>query len=216
MRGGPRRRVGPGLPIRSVALACLLVPIGGAPALATDGANAAKSGAYCPLPEPGQPAECLEPAQQRYESFFGALEKGSFDPAAAARIERDLAAGSDAPYDALSSLAYGYYRLARRAAADPNADPAVILRLERWNDMLARAYEKSGSDPAFRAAVRAAAADVNRRAPAVGLRCLDEWGDVTTCSSTEAVIRGMDALRDQTGLRGQLARLFARLFGTAP
>jgi len=214
MSGGPRRRVGPGRPRQAVALVCWL--LAGAPALAAEVPGVGGSGAYCPLPEPGQPAACLEPAQQRYEHFFGALERESFDPAAAARVERELAPGSDAPYEALSSLAYGYYRLARRAAADPNADPAVILRLERWNEVLARAYEKSGSDPAFRAAVRAAAADVNRRAPAVGLRCLDEWGDATTCQSTEAVMRGMDALRDQAGLRGQLSRLFSRLFGTGP
>jgi len=191
-----------------------LIALAPAGARGADAASAGKSGAYCPLPEPGQPAECLAPAQSRYQPFFGALEQGSFDPEAAARIERDLAPGSDAPYDALSSLAYGYYRLARRAAADPDADPVLIARLERWNDLLARAYEKSGADPAFQAAVRSAATDVQHRAPAVGLRCLDEWGDVTTCSSTEAVVRGMDALRDEAGVRGQLSRLLSKLFGT--
>lgn len=209
MSAGPLR--GP----RGVALACLLAALPAGPARGADPAQAGKSGAYCPLPEPGQPATCLAPAQSRYETFFGALEQGSFDPEAAARIERELVPGSDAPYDALSSLAYGYYRLARRAAADPDADPVLIARLERWNDVLARAYEKSGADPAFQAAVRAAAADVKRRAPAVGLRCLDEWGDAARCDSTEAVVRGMDSLRDEAGVRGQLSRLLSKLFGTS-
>jgi hypothetical protein len=203
---------------RSATIACLLAAALLHPSTgrATDGADASRSGAYCPIPEPGKPAVCLGPAQARYESFFGALEKGSFDEAAAARVERDLEPGSDAPYDALSSLAYGYYRLARRAAVDPTVDPALLARLERWNELLARAYEKSGDDPAFRAALRVAAADVNVRAPAVGLRCLDAEGRESTCDSTEAVLRGMDELRDQTGLRGQLSRLLTKLFGTRP
>lgn len=199
------------LSVLALAWLALLAPAG---ARSADATSAGKSGAYCPLPEPGQPAECLAPAQSRYRSFFGALEQGSFDAEAAARIEREVAPGSDAPYDALSSLAYGYYRLARRAAASPHADPALVAHLERWNTVLARAYEKSGSDPKFQAAVRAAAADVQRRAPAVGLRCFDPSGGVATCDSTEAVVRGMDTLRDDTGVRGQLSRLVSRLFGT--
>lgn len=200
----------------AIALASLIAGLPSITALAANAPGADEHGAYCPLPEPGQPATCLAPAQSRYETFFGALDREDFDPETAARIERDLAPGSDAPYDALSSLAYGYYRLARRAAVDPNTDPALIARLERWNEVLARAYEKSGSDPAFRAAVRAAAADVHRRAPAVGLRCLGAEGNAATCDSTEAVLRDMDTLRDEAGVRGQLSRLLAKLLGTHP
>lgn len=189
-------------------------------ALASPPAHAAdpKPGAYCPIPEPGKPSTCLQPAQQRYQEFFGALDEGGVGDEASARLEADLLAGVEGArrYQALSSLAYGYFRLAKRAAETPGADPLIQARLERWNGLLAQAYETSDADPGYRAAVREAAEDVHRRAPPAGVRCLDAQGRTAQCSSTEAVIRGIDAVRDQAGVRGQLTRIFSRLFGSAP
>lgn len=174
-------------------------------------------GAYCPLPEAGKPATCLAPAQARYSEFFAGVDRGTIDDAAAAQVEADLLARADdvAAYDALSSLAHGYYRLAKRAAASPSVDAETQQRLERWNTLLASAYERNDGDPAYRDALRSAAADVHQRTPALALRCRDAEGQEQRCDSTEAVVRGMDELRDHSGVRGQLTRLFARLFGSS-
>jgi hypothetical protein len=184
----------------------------------TGAADAVKSGAYCPIPEPGQPATCLQPAQQHYKEFFGALDTGSLDDHASARLESELGAGAggERRYDALSALAYGYYRLAKRAAESPGPDPEIQTRLERWNTILAEAYKESGTDAGYRDAVRAAAIDVNRRAPPIALRCAGVEGPSVSCNATEGVIRDIDAARNETGVRGQLARLFQRLFGDHP
>ncbi|UCE84608.1 MAG: hypothetical protein JSU66_09545, partial [Deltaproteobacteria bacterium] len=120
--------------------------------------------------------------------------------------------GAARPYEALSSLAYGYLLLAQRAASSDQLDPATAARLQRWNELLANAFEASAEDPRFQAAVRTAAVDIRMHAPPVGLACLDADGNTTTCDSTEAVLRGFGAARDEVGVRGQIGRLFDRLF----
>jgi len=183
---------------------------------AAAGGDPAHAGAYCPLPPPGQTPRCLDPARARYGAFFASLEQGLPGDAAAARVEADLAAGgsSEQGYLALSSLAYGYWRLSERAAESAH-DAALALRLERWNALLREAYAASADDQRYRDALREAALDLRRRAPPVRVRCVDAAGDTTECSSTEAVLRGMDATAGEVGLRGALERLLARIFGEA-
>jgi hypothetical protein len=172
------------------------------------------AGAYCPLPPPGETPHCLEPAKRAYGEFFTALEEGVPADAATGRVEADLAAGvaSGNAYLALSSLAYGYWRLSERAAAE-QADPALALRLERWNALLREAYAASAQDSPYRAAIREAAHDLRRRAPPVRLRCVDADGTTSECDSTEAVLRGIDTASAEVGLRGALERLLERMFG---
>ena len=86
-------------------------------------------------------------------------------------------------------------------------------RLERWNQLLAESWEANEANPGYRAAVREAAVDIQANVPALGLRCTDAQGNTTECQSTEAVIRAIDARRQETGLRGALARLLAAIFG---
>jgi hypothetical protein len=190
-----------------LAITCLL-----APALARAGGNA--PGSYCPFPEKGQRPQCLTGAEERYSNFYRGLDAGSVDSADAARLEADLV-GRDAAhtFEALSSLAYGYYVLARRAAESPTADPVLVARLERWNEVLAKAYHDTPPDTAFRSAVLEAAQDLHRRAAPVELSCRDAAGREAPCTSTDALLHGMDEVRDHTGLRGQLGRLMERLFG---
>jgi hypothetical protein len=189
-----------------------LAPAAAGPALA--GGDPAQAGAYCRLPPPGQAPRCLDPAKAQYGDFFASLEQGLPEESAAARLEADLAAGgaSEHGYLALSSLAYAYWQLSERAAASAH-DAAVAARLERWNALLREAYVASGNDPGYRAALREAALDLRQRAPAVRVRCVDAAGDTAECSSTEVVLRGMDATTAEVGLRGALGRLLARLFG---
>ena len=61
--------------------------------------------------------------------------------------------------------------------------------------------------------MREAALDLQHRAPRVELSCLDESGSRVRCDSTEAVLRDIDRLRDQVGVRGALSRLLGRFFG---
>ena len=177
-----------------------------------------KPGAYCKIPEEGQAAVCLEPAQSNYKEFFHGLSDGTLSDEEARRVESDVATGADGDraYEALSTLAYGYYRLARAASAEHGQDPEIVARLERWNALLSEAYARSGDDAAYREAVRTAALDVQRRAPPMGLRCTDAAGNVTKCDSTEAVVRAMDEARDKAGVRGRLGALIDRIFGANP
>jgi hypothetical protein len=173
-------------------------------------------GSYCPFPKPGEKPACMLPAKQTYGEFFTALDTNvPVDAAAVARVEADVAAGarSENAYLALSSLAYGYYRLSQQAAATPNNDPEIVARLERWNALLAQAYATSAHDVAFQESVRQAALDLQRRSPKVALSCLDEAGARVSCDSTDAVVRDIDRLRDEVGVRGALARLLGRFFG---
>ncbi len=179
-------------------------------------AGEVRPGAYCPFPKPGEKPACMLPAREKYGEFFTALDTdGPVDDEALARVEADLAAGaaSEDAYLALSSLTYGYYRLSQRAAAAPNQDPEIVARLELWNSLFARAYERSAQDASFQDSVRAAALDLQHRSPKVALSCLDESGARVSCESTDAVVRDIDRLRDEVGVRGALARLLGRWFG---
>jgi hypothetical protein len=157
----------------------------------------------------------MDGAEQRYSAFYRGVESGEMDAEDAKRIEADLAAGGEVErtYEALSSLAYGYYVLARRAAESPKTDPALVARLERWNELLSKAYHDSHPEGELRKAVRAAAQDLRERAAPVQLTCTDAEGKVAPCTTTEAVLHGMDDARDHTGVRGQLGRLMERVFG---
>jgi hypothetical protein len=170
-------------------------------------------GAYCPLPEKGQVAKCLAPARATYSDFFSALD-GAEDDAALATVEDAVARGAreEHAYLALSSLAYGYYRLAQRAAKSESADPAVTRRLARWNDLLARAYRESPEDERYRASVRQAAEELHERAP-ISLPCRDSRDEPAECSSTETVLRGFNTASERVGIRGALERLLERFFG---
>ena len=179
-------------------------------------AHAAKPerGAYCPIPEPGETPECLLEAKANYSDFFANLETGGPSKQAARRIESDLAGASGVrAYQALSSLAYGYYRLAERAAGSKHVDPEIAERLQRWNGILSQAFAASDAEPHFREAVREAAYDIHRRAPPVKFQCLDENGQSAECDATAALLLLADTTRDDTGVRGQLGRLFDRIFG---
>jgi hypothetical protein len=182
------------------------------------GAGEVKPGAYCPFPKPGETPACMLPAKAAYGEFFAALEApGAVGDAALARVEADIAAGaaSENAYLALSSLAYGYYRLSQQAAATPSSDPEIAARLERWNALLSRAYAASPEDSRYRDSIHEAALDLKRRSPPVELSCLDEEEKPVRCDSTDAVLRDIDRLRDEVGVRGALSRLLGRYFGDA-
>jgi hypothetical protein len=178
------------------------------------GADEIQPGAYCPLPQAGEVSECLQPAREEYDDFFAAVDAGQVDDAESARVEAVVAGGgaSANAYLALSSLSYGYYRLAQRVAAAPGADPAAIARLERWNALLAQAYETSTDDPRYREAVHAAVSDLHQRSQ-VRVGCADAQGQPAECDSTEAVLRGFDAAVSEVGIRGALQRLIERILG---
>ena len=171
-------------------------------------------GAYCPFPKEGETPACLQPATHAYQEFFAELEAGAVSEQGAARVEADLAGGASNRYLALSSLAYGYFRLAQGAVAAERGDPETIARLERWNALLTRAYQASPEDPGFQEAVREAAVDLHRRGPAVELACLDAAGNPARCTSTESVVRTLSQQRDRAGMRGALGKLLQRLFGS--
>ncbi len=204
---------GPARGIRRALAICLAGAAAGAQA-----GEASRPGAYCPIPEPGQRPACLEPARAQYAEFFAAVAEGALEDADAAPLEADLAAGaaSERAYLALSSLAYGYYWMAQRAARAPHVRPEVRARLERWNELLAAAYAASPRDAAYRAALRQAADDVHRRAPPLGLHCLDAHGAAARCDSTEAVLRALAHERDRSGIRGALRTLVERARGAEP
>jgi hypothetical protein len=192
----------------------VLLAVGSAFGTAWAAGDPAATGAYCPLPPPGQKPRCLGPAQATYAEFFAALESGVPSDAATARLDADLAAGSGSEnaYLALSSVAYGYWRLSERAA-QAQTDPALATRLESWNALLGQAYAASPADESYRAAMREAALDLRHRAPPVRLRCVDASGASVECDSTEAVLRGIDTASAEVGLRGALERLLERIFG---
>ena len=173
-------------------------------------------GAYCPLPEKGEVPSCLAPARKTYADFFTALDAGGADDAALATVEDAVALGAqeDRAYLALSSLSYGYYRLAQRASISETADPEITSRLARWNELLARAYSASPDDVPYRAAVRQAAEELRDRAP-ITLPCRDSNGEPSDCNSTESVLRGFNAASERVGIRGALERLLKRMLGGA-
>jgi hypothetical protein len=174
------------------------------------------AGAYCPLPARGEKPACLEPARAEYGEFFSAVEGGALSDAAAAQVEAAVAAGADSDhaYLALSSLAYGYWQLSKSAVAAQQRNPELVERLERWNALLGMAYDEAADDEAWQSALRTAARDLQRRAPPVELRCIDDRGEAHPCDSTEAVMRGIDAAAGRVGMRGALERLLQRIFGS--
>jgi hypothetical protein len=91
-------------------------------------------------------------------------------------------------------------------------DAETAARLEHWNQLLGTAYVDS-DDAAFRSALREAAGDLQERAPGVPLRCADEDGNQTECTSTEVMVASMTDTRDRTGLRGLVGRLLKSVFG---
>lgn len=188
--------------------------VGSVLALALLGADAPAPGAYCPLPEKGETPRCLDPAQAEYEAFFAALDEPEPADAALAEVEAEVARGASAgqPYLALSSLAYGYWRLTERATVLAGNDPRLVARLERWNALLAEAYAVSPDDARYREAVRAAALDLERRVD-FPLTCPDARGEPTECNSTETVLRAISQTSDRVGIRGALAQLWRRVFG---
>lgn len=211
-----RRTVGTrGMPAVGIGIAVLAV-VQWSSALAAPTADATRPGAYCPLPEKGEVPRCLDTAQEAYGAFFSALDADApaDADAALATVEDAVARGADdaQAYLALSSLTYGYYRLAQRAAASDDADPEIARRLARWNDLLALAWRRSDEDEPYRTAVRRAAEDLSERAP-IRLPCRDDRGEQTECRSTESVLRGIHAASDEVGIRGALGRLLRRVFG---
>lgn len=204
------------LPAALLALILAAGPPAQPAAAAREEGGRPQAGDYCPLPEPGETPECLLEAQREYPEFFSGLEDGGVDEEATSQLEAEVARGAagERPYEALSSLAYGYYVLAHRAAETRRPlDPRTAARLERWNEVLARAFETSEEDPRFREAVETAATDIQRSTPPLALRCLDAEGEETTCDSTEAVLRGIQRARERTGIRGQLRRLLEQVLG---
>lgn len=182
----------------AVPLACVLL-----------GATEPTPGAYCPFPTEGELPKCMDPARESYGEFFAGLEAGDVSAAEAARVEADVARGNA---DALSSLVYGYFQVARRLSQDPD-DPDLVATLEGWNALLLSSWERSDKDPLFRATLRQAVGDLQERAPAVRLACVDAAGEPAQCDSAEAVLRGMNEMRARVGVRGALARLLDRILG---
>jgi hypothetical protein len=205
-----------GVPHAAAWLGALLLAWPAGPAQSGDHGEIGP-GAYCPLPAPGEERKCLAPARAAYGEFFTAVEGGAGAPdlhAAEANVETAVAGGADdeeAAYLALSSLSYGYYQLAQRAAHSPDSDPDITRRLERWNALLSRAYRDSPDDERYRAAVKEAALDLRARA-AIDLPCQGEQ-DGRACRSTEDVLRDIDAASERVGIRGALAGLLRRVFG---
>jgi hypothetical protein len=187
----------------------LLAPVAGA-------AGPVTAGAYCPIPEPGEAPGCLDPAKAEYEDFFRAVDAGQADDAQLARVEAAVArgAGEAEGYLALSSLAYGYYQLSREAARTPGANPEIAARLERWNSLLGQVYGAHGDAAPWREAVRAAADDLQRRAPPVELACRGADGEARACSSTDAMLQSLERATGDVGYRGGLERVLERWFGS--
>ncbi len=186
------------------------------PALEARGAGEIEAGAYCPLPQKGETPKCLEPAMREYGEFFTAVGEGKVDAESLARVEEALNApdGSPKSYLALSSLAYGYWRLSERASGQEETHEEITDQLAQWNAVLGRAYDASAEDETFRMALREAALDLQAHAPPVRVSCLDDRGRATECSSTDVVVRGLDTAASDVGLRGGLRRLIQRWVGS--
>jgi len=210
-RGGATRYGGCLAAVTAAAVIALYPALGAA---AGDGKIG--PGAYCPLPEPGQKPQCLDPARKQYESVFAALDEGTVDDEDLEQLEADVAvgAGSENAYLALNSITWVYYQLAQQAAAAPDADPVVVARLARLNQVLSTAYEASADSPQFQSAMLDAARDLQNRAPAVSVECIGEDGEPAECSATEALLRGYAAASGEIGIRGALQKLLERAVGS--
>ncbi len=191
-------------------------------------------GAYCPFPKQGEKPVCFSEVEQEYSGFFAAVDSGQVDDPEVAELERTLkqAAQTEARTLALSSLAYGYFMLAERAASADRPDPALVARLETWNELLSAVYEDADSEPSFRTAVREAALDLHSRAPAVrssdgGCAKADPGSnpdggnadggnaDGQPCRTTSRLLAALrqidDPTSDSSGVRGALGRLLGRM-----
>jgi hypothetical protein len=180
---------------------------------AASGSEAGKAGAYCPLPAPGQKPSCLAPAQQEYGAFFAAVQEGRVEPTASDLVEADLAgaSGTERAYLALSSVSYGYFRLAEQIGVRPDADPILLARLARWNDLLLGLYGQSNLDPGFRAAIRDMANDLHRHT--VGLQPSCAATEFEHCGQTAELVRAMASMDRSTGVRSPLAQILQRMLG---
>lgn len=191
----------------------------GGPAFSGSPLQAAQPGAYCPLPEPGQVPACLTPAQQEYQAFFAGVHSGRLASEASAQVEADLAgtAGIERAYLALSSVSYGYLRLAEQIGVRPDADPVLLARLGRWNDLLVGLYGHSQLDPEFRRAIQLMATDLHRhlarQSVVMPASC---GGDLESCGQSAELLRAMAAVDQHTGVRSPLAQLLQRLVGAQP
>jgi hypothetical protein len=174
-----------------------------------------RPGAYCPFPEAGQKPVCFDQVEAEYSDFLTAVDSGQVDDPKVAELEQTLQQdGSTEDRSlALSSLAYGYFMLAQRAAAAEHPDPVLVARLQRWNEILGVVYEDDGAEPEFRNAVREAAVDLHARAPAVATEC-QPGADGQDCQTTGVLLQTLRQIDDpggETGVRGALSKLLGRM-----
>ncbi len=197
------------LSISPLAVALLLALV-----KANTGVGDPQPGDYCPFPKAGEKPACMAPAEREYGDFFDSLDAGGLADADSRKLEADLRATKrdERSYLALSSLTYGYFRLAQRAASDPDAHPALVARLTRWNQVLSAAYAGSEGDERFRSALLEAAVDLHARAPAVQAKCDGEI-DGKGCNTTGGLLAKLAAIEAQAGTRTALSRLLERVFG---
>jgi hypothetical protein len=211
----PIRRARTGARLLRLVLVLLGLVSFAEPPLAAERSGKPTPGAYCPLPEKGQKPVCLSPAEARYEEFFQALERGEVDDRHTAAVEADLQAGTDPEraYLALSSVSYGYYRLADRVGSHPEADPALLARLSHWNRLLLEVYGETGGDSDFRQAVREAAVDLHRRTPAAGELCARSHSVEGECPGADGLVRALAQIDSNAGIRAPLSKLMNRVVG---
>ncbi len=177
--------------------------------------DSAQPGSYCPFPAQGEKPVCFAEVEHQFGGFLEAVDAGEIDAAELSEVEDQLQRGpTEAERTlALSSLAYGYFMLAARAAAAEHPDPALVQRLQGWNELLGTVYADARSEPSFRTAIREAARDLDTRAPAVLVPC-EEAGANQPCRSTSALLdtlRGIDDPEGESGVRGALGHLLDRI-----
>ena len=196
----------------AAALAALAIVTVALPVVADEG-DPSQPGAYCPFPKKGEKPACFDAVESEYSDFFAAVEGGEVDGEPVADLERALQgdrAGADRTL-ALSSLAYGYYLLAQRTAAAEDPDPALVARLETWNELLGSVYQEAQEEPDFRSAVKEAALDLHAHAPAVSC---EEDGSCPDTGLLLQTLRGIDDPAEaDTGVRGALGRVLGRMLG---
>jgi hypothetical protein len=197
----------------SLGLSLLAAPVGAAD-------DPRRPGAYCPFPKDlkkGEVPACFTSAQEQYPEFLDAVDSGRIDDPRVAQLERQLetADSGESDYLALSSLAYGYFRLAERVARSEHPNPALVARLNSWNHLLSGLYENSTAAPELRSAVEDAARDLHARAPAVDTECPPD-ADGGSCQTTGLLLqtlRRIDDSGDTYGVRGALGKLLDRMRG---
>jgi hypothetical protein len=209
------RRARTGMRLVCPLLTALCVVLLATPAISTDRKAAAQAGAYCPLPEKGQKPVCLSPAEAQYQDFFDAIERGEIEDHHAAAVEADLQRGAsgDQAYLALSSVSYGYYRLAGLVGLQADADPGLLRRLAHWNDLLLDVYGESAADARFQQAVRAAAVDLHRRTPTAGDLCARSEHGEAECAGADVLVRALAQIDSSASIRAPLTSLMNRLVG---